>query len=193
MDYTLPQLGEGVYEAELIRWLVKPGDAVKRGQSMLEVMTDKATMEVPAPFAGTINSVTGEPGQRIKVGEVMDLRIDLDNCNRVIARIRVASEVPVKTDTEARLEPIGLTGVTLIQLSPGSAGADACGWRCQCSSFWRCRASTHSSRCSCSGCEVRINGPVMAMDIPADSRARSHITSCPHSGHRSLNSSPVMS
>jgi len=71
MDYTLPQLGEGVYEAELVRWLVKPGDLVKRGQSMLEVMTDKATMEVPAPFAGTITSVTGEPGQRIKVGETI--------------------------------------------------------------------------------------------------------------------------
>jgi 2-oxoisovalerate dehydrogenase E2 component (dihydrolipoyl transacylase) len=71
MDYPLPELGEGVYEAELVRWLVKPGDAVKRGQAMLEVMTDKATMEVPAPFAGTINSIAGEVGQRLKVGDVI--------------------------------------------------------------------------------------------------------------------------
>jgi phospholipid/cholesterol/gamma-HCH transport system substrate-binding protein len=55
----------------------------------------------------------------IKVGEVDSLRIDPDNANRVIARIRVSSDVPVKTDTEAQLEPIGLTGVTLTQLSPG--------------------------------------------------------------------------
>lgn len=60
----------------------------------------------------------------IKVGEVESLRIDPDNTNRVIARIRVSSDVPVKTDSEARLEPIGLTGVTLIQLSPGSAEAE---------------------------------------------------------------------
>lgn len=60
----------------------------------------------------------------IKVGEVESLRIDPDNANRVIARIRVSSDVPVKTDTEAQLEPIGLTGVTLIQLSAGSADAE---------------------------------------------------------------------
>ncbi|OQW63142.1 MAG: hypothetical protein A4S17_07430 [Proteobacteria bacterium HN_bin10] len=60
----------------------------------------------------------------IKVGEVDTLRIDPDNTNRVIARIRVSSDVPVKTDTEAQLEPIGLTGVTLIQLSAGSGDAE---------------------------------------------------------------------
>src|SRR3954471_20399641 len=68
MDFTLPELGEGVYEAELVRWLVQPGEAVKRGQPLLEVMTDKATMEAPAPFAGKISAVTREPGARLKVG-----------------------------------------------------------------------------------------------------------------------------
>jgi pyruvate dehydrogenase E2 component (dihydrolipoamide acetyltransferase)/2-oxoisovalerate dehydrogenase E2 component (dihydrolipoyl transacylase) len=71
MDFALPELGEGVYEAELIRWLVKPGDAVKRGQPLLEVMTDKATMEVPAPFAGKVTAVQGEPGTKLKVGQVV--------------------------------------------------------------------------------------------------------------------------
>jgi phospholipid/cholesterol/gamma-HCH transport system substrate-binding protein len=60
----------------------------------------------------------------IKIGEVDSLRIDPDNTNRVIARIRVQSDVPVKTDTEAQLEPVGLTGVTLIQLSAGSTDAE---------------------------------------------------------------------
>jgi phospholipid/cholesterol/gamma-HCH transport system substrate-binding protein len=60
----------------------------------------------------------------IKVGEVRALRIDPDDTNRVIARIRVSTDVPVKTDTEAQLEPIGLTGVTLIQLSSGSTEAE---------------------------------------------------------------------
>jgi phospholipid/cholesterol/gamma-HCH transport system substrate-binding protein len=59
----------------------------------------------------------------IKVGEVQDLRIDSVNTERVIARVRVSADVPVRTDTEAQLEPIGLTGVTLIQLSAGSAEA----------------------------------------------------------------------
>ena len=59
----------------------------------------------------------------IKVGEVRSLRIDPDNTNRVIARIRVSSDVPVRQDSDARLEPIGLTGVTLVQLSAGSPTA----------------------------------------------------------------------
>src|SRR2546423_1398754 len=71
MDFKLPELGEGVYEAELVAWLVQPGQAVKRGQSLMEVLTDKATMEVPSPFAGTLTGVQARPGQRLKVGQVV--------------------------------------------------------------------------------------------------------------------------
>ncbi len=71
MEFKLPEIGEGVYEAELVSWLVKPGDVVKRGQNLLEVLTDKATMEVPAPFAGTVSELKAEPGQQIKVGDVV--------------------------------------------------------------------------------------------------------------------------
>src|SRR5439155_17089584 len=71
MDFALPEIGEGVYEAELIQWLVEPGDTVKRGQNLLEVMTDKATMEVPSPFIGTVTELKAEPGSKIKVGEII--------------------------------------------------------------------------------------------------------------------------
>lgn len=71
MDFPLPEIGEGVYEAELVRWLVQPGDAVKRGQTLLEVMTDKATMEVPSPFVGTVAGLKAEAGDTVKVGQVV--------------------------------------------------------------------------------------------------------------------------
>src|ERR671929_277257 len=71
MDFSLPEIGEGVYEAELVGWLVQPGEAVKRGQTLMEVMTDKATMEVPSPFVGTVTGLRAEPGQQIKVGDVV--------------------------------------------------------------------------------------------------------------------------
>jgi pyruvate dehydrogenase E2 component (dihydrolipoamide acetyltransferase)/2-oxoisovalerate dehydrogenase E2 component (dihydrolipoyl transacylase) len=71
MDFKVPELGEGVYEAELVAWQVKPGDAVKRGQTLMEVLTDKATMEVPSPFAGTITALSAKPGQQIKVGQAV--------------------------------------------------------------------------------------------------------------------------
>src|SRR5438046_2919204 len=71
MDFHLPQLGEGVYEAEMIRWLVHAGDAVQHGQGLMEVMTDKATMEVPAPFAGTVTELRVQPGATVKVGDLI--------------------------------------------------------------------------------------------------------------------------
>lgn len=69
MDFQLPQLGEGVYEADMVRWLVNPGDTIKPGQGLMEVLTDKATMEVPAPFAGTVTELRVQPGTTIKVGD----------------------------------------------------------------------------------------------------------------------------
>jgi 2-oxoisovalerate dehydrogenase E2 component (dihydrolipoyl transacylase) len=69
MDFQLPELGEGVYEADMVRWLVNPGDTVKAGQGLMEVLTDKATMEVPAPFSGTITELRAEPGATIRVGD----------------------------------------------------------------------------------------------------------------------------
>jgi pyruvate dehydrogenase E2 component (dihydrolipoamide acetyltransferase)/2-oxoisovalerate dehydrogenase E2 component (dihydrolipoyl transacylase) len=71
MDFKLPELGEGVYEAEAVRWLVQAGDAVKSGQTLLEVLTDKATMEVPAPFSGVVQTLLAEPGQKLKIGDVI--------------------------------------------------------------------------------------------------------------------------
>ena len=71
MDFRLPELGEGVYEAELVSWHVKPGATVVSGQNLMEVLTDKATMEVPAPFAGTIGALRVEVGATLKVGEVI--------------------------------------------------------------------------------------------------------------------------
>jgi pyruvate dehydrogenase E2 component (dihydrolipoamide acetyltransferase)/2-oxoisovalerate dehydrogenase E2 component (dihydrolipoyl transacylase) len=71
MDFQVPELGEGLYEAELVEWRVKPGDTVKRGQALMEVMTDKATFEVPSNFAGSITGLNAEPGRTIKVGQVV--------------------------------------------------------------------------------------------------------------------------
>jgi pyruvate dehydrogenase E2 component (dihydrolipoamide acetyltransferase)/2-oxoisovalerate dehydrogenase E2 component (dihydrolipoyl transacylase) len=71
MDFPLPPVGEGLIEVELVRWLVRPGDAVARGQGLMEVMSDKASMEVPSPFAGSIASIAAVPGTKIKVGQVV--------------------------------------------------------------------------------------------------------------------------
>lgn len=71
MDFRLPELGEGVYEAELLSWHVGPGDRVRPGQPLMEVLTDKATMEVTAPFGGAITELRVQPGNIMKVGDVV--------------------------------------------------------------------------------------------------------------------------
>lgn len=71
MEFKLPDIGEGVVEGELIQWLVKEGDTVQADQAVIEVMTDKATVEVPAPVSGTISKFTAKEGDMIKVGQVL--------------------------------------------------------------------------------------------------------------------------
>ena len=64
----LPDIGEGVVEAELVGWHVKVGDIVREDQVLAEVMTDKATVEIPAPCAGRVTSLAGEVGSKLSVG-----------------------------------------------------------------------------------------------------------------------------
>lgn len=71
MEFKLPDIGEGVVEGELIQWLVKEGDSVQADQPVVEVMTDKATVEVPAPVSGKISKLTAQDGDMIKVGQVL--------------------------------------------------------------------------------------------------------------------------
>ncbi len=70
-EFILPDLGEGVHEAELIKWRVKVGDTVAEHDILAEMETDKALVEVPSPRAGTIASLHGAEGEILKVGNVL--------------------------------------------------------------------------------------------------------------------------
>ena len=64
----LPDIGEGVAEAEVVVWHVKVGDIVREDQPLADVMTDKATVEIPSPAHGTVASLGVEAGQMLAVG-----------------------------------------------------------------------------------------------------------------------------
>jgi 2-oxoisovalerate dehydrogenase E2 component (dihydrolipoyl transacylase) len=66
--FKMPDLGEGTVDAEIVAWHAKPGDQVTEDQLIVEVMTDKAAVEVPAPVSGRVLSVTGAPGEKVAVG-----------------------------------------------------------------------------------------------------------------------------
>ncbi len=67
--FDLPDLGEGLSEAEIIAWRVAPGDTVEIDQIVVDVETAKAAVEVPVPFAGTVRSIHAEPGAVLAVGK----------------------------------------------------------------------------------------------------------------------------
>ena len=71
----IPDLGEGIAEVELVEWRVKPGDLVAEDQILCDVMTDKATVEIPSSMAGRVVELGGETGQMLAVGSVL-IRID---------------------------------------------------------------------------------------------------------------------
>jgi 2-oxoisovalerate dehydrogenase E2 component (dihydrolipoyl transacylase) len=66
--FKLPDLGEGTVEAEIVAWHVKPGDMVAEEDVIVEVMTDKASVEVPSPVSGRVLATTGTPGDMVPVG-----------------------------------------------------------------------------------------------------------------------------
>jgi pyruvate dehydrogenase E2 component (dihydrolipoamide acetyltransferase) len=80
-EFKLPDIGEGMAEGEIVRWLVKEGDVLTQDQPMVEVMTDKATVEIATPRAGRVLERRFKEGQRCPVGEVLiviEVLIDAD-------------------------------------------------------------------------------------------------------------------
>ena len=70
-QFKLPDIGEGIAEAEVVAWHVKVGDRVEEDQQLADMMTDKATVEMESPVAGTVTKLAGEVGDQIAIGSVL--------------------------------------------------------------------------------------------------------------------------
>ncbi len=70
-EFKLPDIGEGVVEGEILKWMVKEGDQVKEDQSLVEVMTDKVNVQIPSPKSGTVSKILARDGEVAKVGQVI--------------------------------------------------------------------------------------------------------------------------
>lgn len=70
-DFKLPDLGEGVHEGQIVRLMVKAGEMIREDQPLMEVETDKASVEIPSPFSGTVAKWHVKEGQLVHVGDVM--------------------------------------------------------------------------------------------------------------------------
>jgi pyruvate/2-oxoglutarate dehydrogenase complex dihydrolipoamide acyltransferase (E2) component len=71
IEFRFPDVGEGLEEGEIVTWRVAAGDTVNRDQTLVEVQTDKALVELPSPVAGTVVSLAAEAGEIVKVGQLL--------------------------------------------------------------------------------------------------------------------------
>jgi 2-oxoisovalerate dehydrogenase E2 component (dihydrolipoyl transacylase) len=106
-QFKLPDVGEGTAEAEIVAWHVKVGDVVHEDQNLVDVMTDKATVEMTAPVSGKVISLRGEPGEMAPVGSVI-VEFEVEGAGNAKAgaapaAAKPAAEAPKKTPPEAPL------------------------------------------------------------------------------------------
>ena len=71
IEFKLPELGENIEQGDLVRLMVTPGATVSTGQSVMELETDKAVVEVPSSVTGTVQEIRVKEGDKIKVGQVI--------------------------------------------------------------------------------------------------------------------------
>ena len=107
-EFKLPDIGEGVVEGEIVEWMVAVGDTVKEDDPILSVMTDKATVEIPAPCDGTVASLVGDAGDIIPVGGVC-IVFDVEGEGNASA----ASE-----DKEQTVEPVEEVPAPVVEETP---------------------------------------------------------------------------
>ena len=78
----MPDVGEGIAECEVVAWRVQPGDSVKEDQVVADVMTDKATVEIPSPVHGTVTALGGKVGESLAVGADL-IRLEVEGAGNL--------------------------------------------------------------------------------------------------------------
>ncbi|MFJ4049270.1 dihydrolipoamide acetyltransferase family protein [Pseudomonas hunanensis] len=94
----MPDIGEGIAQVELVEWFVKVGDIIAEDQVVADVMTDKATVEIPSPVSGTVLALGGQPGEVMAVGSEL-IRIEVEGSGNHV-------DVPQPKPVEAPAAPI---------------------------------------------------------------------------------------
>jgi pyruvate dehydrogenase E2 component (dihydrolipoyllysine-residue acetyltransferase) len=122
-EFKLPELGENITAGDVVRILVSPGDTVTADQPLLELETDKATIEVPSTVTGTVRDVKVKQGERVKVGQVV-LTVE-DGAGQQAAPKPATQEKPEASD-KPKAQPAGAPEEGgLSQAEPGQAARDA--------------------------------------------------------------------
>lgn len=124
MEFKLPDIGEGVHEGELVRWLVKEADAVAIDQPLVEIMTDKATVEIPSAFAGKVQKLHAKEGEVVKVGQLL-LSFEGGGAAAKATAPSATTTPPPKPSTPAPPAKAAPAPRPAVQAAPAAASATA--------------------------------------------------------------------
>jgi pyruvate dehydrogenase E2 component (dihydrolipoamide acetyltransferase) len=121
-EFKLPDLAEGLTEGEIVKWLVKVGDAVAEGQAFVQVETDKAVIDIPAPRKGTVLKLGAREGETVQVGQVIAVFAEPGKAEvapagekapgrpRSVGVVGELEEAPEEKEMETKPEPLGAAG-----------------------------------------------------------------------------------
>jgi pyruvate dehydrogenase E2 component (dihydrolipoamide acetyltransferase) len=104
IELKLPDVGEGIAEGEVVRWLVAEGAAVKEDDPLVEILTDKANVEIPSPVTGTVVKILAASGRIVKVGELLALIEPAAGQAAALQRVTAPSDYPTSIPRKA-IEP----------------------------------------------------------------------------------------
>ena len=125
-QFKLPDIGEGIAEAEIVAWHVKLGDRVEEDQQLADMMTDKATVEMESPVAGTVTKLAGEVGDQIAIGSVL-VEIETEGAALAARPVRATEKEQPLADgivepTKAQAEELPVTATA--NTPPAGAGGE---------------------------------------------------------------------
>ena len=112
-EFKLPDLGEGVAEGEIVKWLVSEGDPINEDQPMVEVMTDKATVQIPSPTTGKVGRIMAKEGQAVKVGDVL-VTFEEDGGKTGQVQKAITSQAIPSNVVQQKAEPARTLGVGIV-------------------------------------------------------------------------------
>ena len=127
-EFKLPDLGEGVHEGQIVNVLIKEGDRIEEYQPMMEVETDKAAVEIPAPKSGIVAKLMVKAGQQVKVGQVMVVIDEAEGKTATPEKAAARAAEPAKAAKPAEAPvaaraPQAAGGASTAPRAGGAAGA----------------------------------------------------------------------
>ncbi|HED66622.1 MAG TPA: biotin/lipoyl-binding protein [Planctomycetes bacterium] len=132
LEFKLPDIGEGIAEGEIVKWMVSVGDTVAEHQAVVEVMTDKATVEVPSPMAGKITAIRAQEGDVVPVGDVIFVLEESAGAAAEPAPAPAAppppAPAPAPTPTAAASTAAGTLAFKLPDIGEGIAEGEVVQW-----------------------------------------------------------------